>query len=488
MRIIVITKPDFFHGEAAAIAQMLSDGRADTVHIRKPGATRQEVERLINHIPSILRHRLVLHDHHDLATAYALGGIHLNSRCPVPPDDWTPTSTGWTRTVDGRRLTVSRSCHSMDELREWQDRCDYLSLSPIFDSISKQGYRAAFTDDELRRAASECLIDSKVMALGGVTFARLAEVERMGFGGGMILGDAWRSVPCAADEEQKVEHADEELPVKVVLTIAGSDTSAGAGIQQDLKTVSAMGHYAVTVPTALTAQNTMGVQRVMPVPEDMLRAQLDSIYSDIRVDGIKIGMLPNIGTARLVVEYIKMWRAQAHDGILPVVCDPVMVSTSGTPLMADDCIEYIQTNLFPLCTLITPNIPEALRLLGTSTTEAGNGSWLSEADTSHLGTILAEHYATAVLLKGGHAEGNESVDFLCLPGGTRHRYVQPRINTSNLHGTGCTLSSALATALATGLPLNAAVAQAKDTIQRAILGGQHLHIGNGNGPLFFGKS
>ena len=485
MRIIVITQPDFFHGEATAIAQMLSDGRADTVHIRKPGATRQEVERLIYHIPSILRHRLVLHDHHDLATAYALGGIHLNSRYPTPPDDWAPTSTGWTRTVDGRRLTVSRSCHSLDELREWRDQCDYLSLSPIFDSISKQGYRAAFTADELRRATAEGLIDSKVMALGGVTFARLAEVERMGFGGGMILGDAWRSIPCVADEEQKSEHDDEEGPVKVVLTIAGSDTSAGAGIQQDLKTVSAMGHYAVTVPTALTAQNTVGVQRVMPVPDDMLRAQLDSIYSDIRVDGIKIGMLPNIGTARLVVEYVKKWREA--NSALPVVCDPVMVSTSGTPLMADDCIEYIQTNLFPLCTLITPNIPEAMRLLAaTSTKTADTGSLPSETNTALVGTTLAARYATAILLKGGHAEGNESVDTLCLPDGTQHRYTSQRITTRNLHGTGCTLSSALATALATGLPLPAAVAQAKGTIQRAILGGLHLHIGKGNGPLFFG--
>ncbi len=466
MRTIVITKPEFFCGEASAIAQMLASRRADTVHIRKPGAARQDVERLISDIPTPLRHRLVLHDHHDLAAAYALGGIHLNSRCPLPPDDWTtPTATGcpttsmgWTKTVDGRRLTVSRSCHTLDELRQWRDRCDYLTLSPIFDSISKQGYRAAFTAEELRRAAAEGIIDEKVMALGGVTFARLAEVERMGFGGGMILGDAWRNEPT----------------VKVVLTIAGSDTSAGAGIQQDLKTVSAMGHYAVTVPTALTAQNTMGVQRVMPVPTDMLRAQLDSIYSDIRLDGIKIGMLPNTDTARLVVEYIKKWRET--NSALPVVVDPVMVSTSGTPLMADDCIEYVQTNLFPLCTLITPNIPEALRLLGAPT---------AEADTAHLGLMLAKRYATAVLLKGGHAEGNDSVDTLCLPDGTQHRYTSQRISTRNLHGTGCTLSSALATALATGLPLPTAVARAKETIQQAILGGRHLHIGNGNGPLFF---
>lgn len=454
MYTIVITKPDFFPGEAAAIAQMLRLGRADRVHIRKPCAERADVERLIREIPEELHSRLVLHDYHDLATEYALGGIHLNSRNPEPPADWEKTATSWTQNVGGRHLTISRSCHSLDELRLWHDKCDYLSLSPIFDSISKQGYKAAFTQEDLQRAASEGLIDSKVMALGGVTFARLDEVRHMGFGGGMILGDAWR--------------------IRVVLTIAGSDTSAGAGIQQDMKTVSAMDHYAVTVPTALTAQNTMGVQRVMPVPPDMLRDQLESIRTDIRVDAIKIGMIPNCEAARIIVEYIRMWKTECPE--LPVVCDPVMVSTSGTPLMTDDCITYVQEHLFPLCTLVTPNIPEAKRL-----GYAGNAEGLCSKGKS---TRKQRLQSFAILLKGGHAAGSDSVDTLYLPDGTQHSFSAPRIETHNLHGTGCTLSSAIATALATGKALPEAVAEAKKVIQCGILGGRDLRIGNGNGPLF----
>ena len=139
--------------------------------------------------------------------------------------------------------------------------------------------------------------------------------------------------------------------MKTVLTIAGSDTSAGAGIQQDLKTITAMGLYGLTVPTALTAQNTLGVQRVMPVPQDMLRAQIDSIFDDIRVDAVKIGMIPDLDSARVVTEALR-----GKD--LPVVYDPVMISTSGHPLMREDCLEYVIGELFPLCTVVTPNLPE----------------------------------------------------------------------------------------------------------------------------------
>lgn len=177
-RRIIITKPAFFDGEAERIACLLRQGSADLLHIRKPQATKEQVERLINEIPHDCRARLVLHDHHSLAIEYGLYGIHLNSRNPLPP-------TGWTG-------SVSKSCHSLTEVEEWKGRCNYVSLSPIYDSISKVGYHSAFTREEILAAAERGIIDNKVFALGGVTFNRMKEVENMGFGGAMILGDAWR--------------------------------------------------------------------------------------------------------------------------------------------------------------------------------------------------------------------------------------------------------------------------------------------------------
>ena len=176
---IVITRPDFFDAEAQQIVRHLHSGRVDFVHIRKPGASRDAVERLIRQIPSELYNRLVLHDHHDLAQEYHLHGVHLNSRNPHPPRDW--------------QGAVSCSCHSIDELAERRkEPFAYMSLSPIFDSISKQGYQSAFTREQLLQAHRQGIIDNRVMALGGVTFDKIENVKQMGFGGAMILGDAWK--------------------------------------------------------------------------------------------------------------------------------------------------------------------------------------------------------------------------------------------------------------------------------------------------------
>lgn len=256
--------------------------------------------------------------------------------------------------------------------------------------------------------------------------------------------------------------------MKIILTIAGSDTGAGAGIQQDLKTITALGHYAVTVPTALTAQNTVGIRKVMPVPEDMLKAQLDAILDDFDVSAVKIGMIPDIQSARIVVDAIRRLD-------VPVVFDPVMLSTSGTRLMSDECVDDVKKELFPLCTIVTPNIPEAIFLAGSD----------ADCDLDATGRLLTSRFNTAFLLKGGHAEGTTMRDVLYCADGQRHEYCSPRIQTSNLHGTGCTLSSAVATLLAESKPLHEAVEGAKRLIDCAIEKGSHLSIGKGNGPLWF---
>ena len=176
--IIVITLPEFFEGEAERITQFL-EGNVDLIHIRKPGAKREQVEELLVKIPSKLRNRLILHDHFELALQYGLHGIHLNSRNGSIPKGW--------------KGAVSRSCHSITELAECKkESYDYISLSPIFDSISKEGYKSAFTREQLEEAQQKGIIDNRVVALGGVTFEKIGLITEMGFGGAMILGDAWK--------------------------------------------------------------------------------------------------------------------------------------------------------------------------------------------------------------------------------------------------------------------------------------------------------
>ncbi len=233
-----------------------------------------------------------------------------------------------------------------------------------------------------------------------------------------------------------------------------------------------MGSYGATVITALTSQNTQGVQGVMPVPPEVVASQMRSLLDDLDIRAIKIGQIPTQAVAQAVVSLLDSYLAK-HP--LPVVYDPVMISTSGTPLMQSECIEYVSDALFPLCTLITPNLPEAESLTGLrlTTTET-----IMEA-----GKQLTSRYRTAFLLKGGHAETLDMTDHLFTAEGTHHSFTTPKIASKNLHGTGCTLSSAIATALAQGNSLPDSVSIAKNLVTEAIRGGSTLHIGNGNGPI-----
>ena len=257
-----------------------------------------------------------------------------------------------------------------------------------------------------------------------------------------------------------------------VLSIAGSDSGGGAGIQADLKTFSALGCYGMTAITAITAQNTQGVRAIHGIPPDMLRAQIDAVAEDIGVDAVKVGMLHGPEVVRVVVKAI------ARHQMLQVVLDPVMVATSGDRLMADETVNVLVQELFPLVTVVTPNLDEAALLLGRSIDGADA---LDEAASA-----LLALGAPAVLLKGGHLPGDLVIDVLAMAGGGRLRLQSPRIATHNGHGTGCTLSSAIAAHLALGLPLPQAVEQARAYILGAIAAGADVHTGHGQGPLNHG--
>ena len=255
----------------------------------------------------------------------------------------------------------------------------------------------------------------------------------------------------------------------VVLTIAGSDSSGGAGIQADLKTFAAFGVYGASVITALTAQNTRGVQGIHPVPPAFIALQANSVASDLAIAATKTGMLGDTATVRAVAE------AVTRHGLHPLVVDPVMVATSGDLLLAADAVSAVCNVLLPLADLVTPNLHEAARL--TAGAVAANFDEMEMQARS-----IAALGPRAVLIKGGHGIGSEAVDIL-LQGGQSLHLARPRLDVPNTHGTGCTLAAAITALLAVGVPVAEAVTRAKHYVWQALAAGKSLHIGDGNGPV-----
>lgn len=256
---------------------------------------------------------------------------------------------------------------------------------------------------------------------------------------------------------------------KRVLSIAGSDSGGGAGIQADIKTISALGCYATTAVTALTAQNTQGVQGIHAPPPEFLAQQLKSVFEDIGADAVKIGMLHSPEIVEVVAAALRRYQPPF------VVLDPVMVATSGDPLITPQTQESIVRHLFKLATVITPNLDELSLLVGRPITLP---SQFQDAAQD-----LFNRGACAVLVKGGHLTGPQLIDSLFESGAHRTDIVSDRILTRNLHGTGCTLSSAIACHLAQGYPLRLAVKGAQDYVHRAIDAARDMTLGHGHGPV-----
>jgi hydroxymethylpyrimidine/phosphomethylpyrimidine kinase len=258
--------------------------------------------------------------------------------------------------------------------------------------------------------------------------------------------------------------------IPIILTIAGSDSSGGAGIQADIKAISATGSYACSVITAITAQNTLGVLAIFPIPLEHIEKQLDAVFTDLNVVAVKVGMLADGDIIKIVVAKIKQYQPKF------LVVDPVMITTSGESLLAQPAIGILKSELLPLANIITPNLPEAAALIGSAVPR-------NQAEMVNMAKDLRQLGTKAILLKGGHLVDDEnSTDLLILP-----THVQlltaKRINTHNTHGTGCTLSSAIASYLAHGNDLLLAVQLSKRYISKAIAHADDLEIGNGNGPV-----
>ena len=254
-----------------------------------------------------------------------------------------------------------------------------------------------------------------------------------------------------------------------ILTIAGFDSSGGAGIQADIKTISALGGYATSVLTALPVQNTMGVQQVHPIPSAIVAAQLEAVLDDIRPYAIKIGMLHTEAHIEVISDILSAYRD------IPVILDPIMVSSSGKRLLDESAVAAMQSALFPLTTLLTPNMDEAAVLAGMPVQ--------SLADIQAAATVILQQGCPAVLVKGGHMEGEELHSVYRALNGEAYIFTQPRVDSNNTHGTGCTLSAAIATFIAQGHSLAEAIDAAQEYVQQAILAAKGVQIGKGKGSL-----
>jgi len=255
-----------------------------------------------------------------------------------------------------------------------------------------------------------------------------------------------------------------------ILTIAGSDCSGGAGIQADIKAISALGAYAASAITAITVQNTCGVTGIHPVPPAYVKGQIEAVMEDIHPQAIKIGMINDTEIVEVIAGSLQKYRPRF------VVFDPVMVSTSGCKLMEDEAIEAITTRLIPLATLITPNLSEAEILAGQKTNTV--------EDMQRQAKKMLELGCKGVLIKGGHLDGGQMCDVLqTADDDAPHLFTAPKVESRNTHGTGCTLSSAIATYLALGEPVASAVEKAKQYVYLGIESGKDVCIGHGHGPL-----
>ena len=252
------------------------------------------------------------------------------------------------------------------------------------------------------------------------------------------------------------------------VTIAGSDSCGGAGIQADIKTMSALGCYAASVITAVTVQNTMGVSAVHAVPPEIVAGQIRAVMDDIRPQAVKVGMVNDINTIKTIADTL------AEYDIEHLVVDPVMVATSGARLMQDDAVEVFIRKLMPLATLLTPNVPEAEVLSGISIND--------KSSMDNAARIIQDNGCQSLLIKGGHIEGRK-IDRLYTSMGREREYEAANVATRNTHGTGCTLSSAITSYLAMGYAIGEAIAAAKEWLTGALIAGANAEIGSGHGPV-----
>lgn len=399
----------------------------------------------------------IVNDDPALAVELAADGVHLGQ------DDGDAASA---RKILGADKLIGISTHGPQEAaRAGTAGADYIGFGAMFPTDSKDVIHMPGLAglSETRKITS-----LPIVAIGGITLANAPAVIDAGANAVAVIS-AVMSHPepaIAAAELKLLFNRKKPHPRGAVLTIAGSDSGGGAGIQADLKTVTLLGSYGASVITALTAQNSLGVSGIHPVPAEFVAGQIDAVLSDITIDVVKTGMLFSAEIIRVVAERLAFFKQRV------LIVDPVMIAKGGASLIDHEAVAALKERLLPMTYLLTPNIPEAEALTGLKI--------VSVDDMMTVARVLRQTGARNILIKGGHSGGVEATDLL-FDGKEFSRFSSPRIDSANTHGTGCTLSSAIASFLAQGNPLPEAVRKAKEFITEAIR--LATPLGKGHGPV-----
>lgn len=400
----------------------------------------------------------IVNDDVRLARELDADGVHLGQ------EDGSPAEA---RQLLGPEKLVGVSTHNLEEaLRAEADGADYLGFGAMYPTDSKTVTHMPGTSG---LAAVRDKVKLPIVAIGGISPANACRVIDAGANAVAVISSVLSAArpDCAVAELRLLFNRSQPFPRGGVLTVAGSDSGGGAGIQADLKTITLLGSYGASVLTALTAQNTRGVQSVHGLPPSFVRDQLAAVLSDLPIDVIKTGMLHTPAIIELFAEFLT-----EQPRLFPVVVDPVMVAKGGAQLLELDAVQVFVREMIPRSYLLTPNLPEAERLLSRRI-QSGEEMELAARELHAMG-------AANVLIKGGHLTGGEALDIL-FDGSAVHRFSAERIFSSATHGTGCTFSSAIAAFLAQGEPLKEAVRRAKEFITAAIRLARPM--GKGHGPV-----
>ncbi|MBQ0119164.1 MAG: bifunctional hydroxymethylpyrimidine kinase/phosphomethylpyrimidine kinase [Bacteroidales bacterium] len=460
-------------------------GGVTMVQLREKNCSTQEFIEQATALKQVLQGTgvpLIINDRVDVALAVDADGVHIG-QSDMPYKE--------VRRLMGKDKIIGLSVESMQDIDVANSLdVDYIGISPLFATPTKQDTARPFGLDGTREAVH--LSRHPAVAIGGIHADNVEAVRATGVQGvavvseiisaedpylaakGMRTGTTTTTTTTTTTiTETKAQSPSAKY--KRVLTIAGSDSGGGAGVQADIKTISALGCYAASAITAVTVQNTLGVQSVEAISIPTITGQIRAVIDDIGVDAVKIGMLHSSEVVKAVADTLREYK------IKNIVLDPVMVSTSGHRLIEEDAIAALMTELMPLARVITPNIPEAEILLGRPLT--------CQADLPDAAKDLANKCQTSVLLKAGHLKEDQLVDiFYDYEESRLYQFPSQRVYSRNTHGTGCTLSSAVASYLARGYQLPQAVEQGKQYITQAIDAGVQYEIGHGFGPVhhFFG--
>lgn len=437
---------------------------------------------------------LIINDHPEIAREINAAGVHVGQ---------SDTDALMAREILGDKKIIGVSAKTLEEAKKAEENgADYLGVGAIYNTNSKDDAKT-ISMETLTEITEE--VDIPVVAIGGIHYENIMSLSGTNIAGISVISEIFSNDVCSIglnnsvnhgtnDESMKksiynvedvfvpkIEEKTKTLRIKVehmlnstlptVLTIAGSDPSGGAGIQADIKTLMANEIFAMSAITAVTAQNSKEVLGVLPVMPEFLSLQLKSVFEDIKLDAIKIGMVENIDNVRVITDILSKYKAKN------IVIDPLIISSSGKKLIKDDAISLMEEKLFPMTSLITPNINEAYKLSGIEQSQLKK---IDITSIEMLGKILYDKYKTNILIKGGHNLGKEAMDLL-ISGDSLTWFSSATVKNLNTHGTGCTLSSAIAANLAKGYELNSSIFLAKKYLTRVIKSG--LNLCEENGPM-----